>query len=548
MRIGLLGDTFNSKLENGLVTGYGIASSDLTKGFLKYSVAEEIFCIYEPKVFPEEVPEEVVGMLNSQISKKIHLVSEYDILFHGEKQLPKIDILHSVREDAIKMLSLREMTKQNIPLTFTVHSLNEQHLIMDFFYPLAHLPFQPYDAIICTSASVKSAIERILDRLNKIGFGKPSHYQIHLEKIPLGIDVDYFRPLDQKFCRQKYGIPQNAFVIMWLGRFSDIYKADLYPLIYVFGNLVRNNPCKNLQLILAGSYDRKPSYADKLINLIKDGNIKNRIRIIYSEEIENRAELYSACDIFTSPVDNLQESFGLTPIEAMSCGVPQVVSDWDGYRDTVKDGETGFLIQTSWAECMEDIACMDFFPSNTNNRRLLQQYLSTRSIAIDCEMYKERLQLLINQPETCRKMGIESRKRAVKHYSISNIIKRTDELWGNLLEIAKKTKTDFSVPHVPRLDYCHDFSSHPAKFIRDNQEFTLTKNNSSEIFYHFPHYDIFESFIEEGKLLNKLMEYIQKKKYFCIDELLYNFPDYTKSQIRRTVLHLYKYDFIKLKQ
>ena len=43
----------------------------------------------------------------------------------------------------------------------------------------------------------------------------------------------------------------------------------------------------------------------------------------------------------------MQESFGLTPIEAMAAGLPRVISDWDGYRDSVNDGEDGFLIRTA---------------------------------------------------------------------------------------------------------------------------------------------------------------------------------------------------------
>src|SRR3546814_15597748 len=30
----------------------------------------------------------------------------------------------------------------------------------------------------------------------------------------------------------------------------------------------------------------------------------------------------------------------------MGSGVPSLVSDWDGYRDTVRDGEDGFLVPT----------------------------------------------------------------------------------------------------------------------------------------------------------------------------------------------------------
>jgi glycosyltransferase involved in cell wall biosynthesis len=44
--------------------------------------------------------------------------------------------------------------------------------------------------------------------------------------------------------------------------------------------------------------------------------------------------------------DNIQETFGLTPVEAMACGLPVVISDWNGYKETVDDQREGFLIPT----------------------------------------------------------------------------------------------------------------------------------------------------------------------------------------------------------
>src|SRR3546814_3034291 len=55
---------------------------------------------------------------------------------------------------------------------------------------------------------------------------------------------------------------------------------------------------------------------------------------------------WAAADVFVSLSDNIQESFGITPVEAMAAGLPCIVSDWDGYRDTVVDGETGILVPT----------------------------------------------------------------------------------------------------------------------------------------------------------------------------------------------------------
>ncbi|HRE90473.1 MAG TPA: glycosyltransferase, partial [Myxococcota bacterium] len=55
----------------------------------------------------------------------------------------------------------------------------------------------------------------------------------------------------------------------------------------------------------------------------------------------------AAADVFVSLADNVQETFGLSVIEAMAAGLPVVVSDWDGYKDTVRDGEDGFRVTTT---------------------------------------------------------------------------------------------------------------------------------------------------------------------------------------------------------
>ena len=55
---------------------------------------------------------------------------------------------------------------------------------------------------------------------------------------------------------------------------------------------------------------------------------------------------WACADLFCSLSDNIQETFGITPIEAMAAGLPVVVTDWDGYRDTVRDGVDGFRVPT----------------------------------------------------------------------------------------------------------------------------------------------------------------------------------------------------------
>ena len=61
----------------------------------------------------------------------------------------------------------------------------------------------------------------------------------------------------------------------------------------------------------------------------------------------NRFQVWHAADLVVSLVDNIQETFGLVIVEAMASGLPVVATDWNGYRDLVVDGETGFLVPTT---------------------------------------------------------------------------------------------------------------------------------------------------------------------------------------------------------
>ena len=59
----------------------------------------------------------------------------------------------------------------------------------------------------------------------------------------------------------------------------------------------------------------------------------------------NRDKAYSGADIAAYPIDNMQESFGLSLIEAMAAGLPVIASNWDGLRDTVSP-DVGIRVPT----------------------------------------------------------------------------------------------------------------------------------------------------------------------------------------------------------
>lgn len=55
-------------------------------------------------------------------------------------------------------------------------------------------------------------------------------------------------------------------------------------------------------------------------------------------------KIMSSFDIFCAPSVEDSESFGVAAVEAMACEVPVVVTDVDGFKEVVRDRETGFIV------------------------------------------------------------------------------------------------------------------------------------------------------------------------------------------------------------
>ena len=66
-----------------------------------------------------------------------------------------------------------------------------------------------------------------------------------------------------------------------------------------------------------------------------------------SEQLKHQA--LAAADLAVSLVDNTQETFGLSVAEAMAACLPVVASNWNGYRDLIRQGVDGFLVPSRWS-------------------------------------------------------------------------------------------------------------------------------------------------------------------------------------------------------
>jgi mannosyltransferase len=70
--------------------------------------------------------------------------------------------------------------------------------------------------------------------------------------------------------------------------------------------------------------------------------MEERIRVLPEDKGWSIAPWFQACDLYVAP--QRWEGFGLTPLEAMACGVPVVATRAGAFEEQVKDGRTGLLV------------------------------------------------------------------------------------------------------------------------------------------------------------------------------------------------------------
>lgn len=118
----------------------------------------------------------------------------------------------------------------------------------------------------------------------------------------------------------------------YLGRLKKYKGVD--TVIRAFAELA--HPTATLEI--AGSGD----YREALERLVASLDLGARVRFLGRISEDGKLALLRRAWglIFASP----KEGWGITNLEAAACGTPVVASDSPGLRESVKDGETGFLV------------------------------------------------------------------------------------------------------------------------------------------------------------------------------------------------------------
>jgi glycosyltransferase involved in cell wall biosynthesis len=141
-----------------------------------------------------------------------------------------------------------------------------------------------------------------------------------------GIDLRVFKPHDKELCRKQLGLPADAFVIVTGGASLKDTNKNVPWLLEQLSFL----PELGKVIVLAFGEGAVP-VPDRL-NVRFAGGVRDRC---------NLARLFAAADVFVTA--SVMETYGLTLVEAMACGIPVVAFRVGGIPEAAPDGQGAIL-------------------------------------------------------------------------------------------------------------------------------------------------------------------------------------------------------------
>jgi D-inositol-3-phosphate glycosyltransferase len=161
--------------------------------------------------------------------------------------------------------------------------------------------------------------------------------------VPPGVDLERFRPADRAAARRAVGLPDDAVVLLFVGRIQPLKAPDL--LLETAARMLADDPAlrDRLRIQVVGAPSGSGLEAPRqLQELAASLGIADLVQFLPPQPPDRLAEHYRAADVAVVPSHN--ESFGLVALEAQACGTPVVAAAVGGLSTAVRDGSSGVLV------------------------------------------------------------------------------------------------------------------------------------------------------------------------------------------------------------
>lgn len=247
-----------------------------------------------------------------------------------------LDLVHTQTEFVMGDLARRVRQDLKIPHVHTFHTLYEDWLQGQLgegnASKAARTFIRRFSTKFCNSADyIIVPTQKTEDVLLAYGVTTP------LQILPTGIELDRFTAAaadaeSRLQLRQAFNIPQDAFVLIYVGRIS--HEKAINEILEYLPQLIGEND--DFYFVLAGSGPQLQEYCDQ----VSEAGLEKKIKFIGPVSPDEVPRYYAMGDAFASA--SRSETQGLTYIEAMAAGLPLLVFNDDCLKGVFEEGVNGF--------------------------------------------------------------------------------------------------------------------------------------------------------------------------------------------------------------
>lgn len=186
----------------------------------------------------------------------------------------------------------------------------------------------------------------------------------------MGVDMEYFRVSEEIRVKSEELRKSNTFTFLFVGRI--VGDKGINELCEAFNKL---SNMANARLLLVGPYeDSLDPISKKSKDIIEQNPAIVSVGGKFGDEL---LHYYAAADCFVFP--SYREGFPNTVLEAGAMGLPSIVTDINGSREIIVEGENGVIIPSHDANALFD-AMMNMMKDKTarekmanNARRMIEE-------------------------------------------------------------------------------------------------------------------------------------------------------------------------------
>lgn len=175
--------------------------------------------------------------------------------------------------------------------------------------------------------------------------------------IPPGVDLNRFKPMNQREAREYLGVPADDSMILFVGRIQPLKGIDI--LMRALALVQKREPAltKNICVSIIGGDPNPDSEIEqaefeRLEVLRAELGMSDLVTFLGAKDQDTLVYYYSAAEIVVMP--SHYESFGLVALEAMACGTPVIASDVGGLSFSIEDGYNGYRVPDRDPQALAD--------------------------------------------------------------------------------------------------------------------------------------------------------------------------------------------------